>query len=160
MATNPYVQQIIAGFNASPPPNDGTQSEANRLDWDKHVDKLATPVKDLSENIDDAVNDAFAALLITDDVAVEDAIVGFDRFSNIRAYAEVLCIGLKKRLTTLEATSDARATNENSVVANDVLGNRDPVSSIKISRLFKEVDRTRALNVQGESSVVSNAFWS
>lgn len=51
MAVNPYSTQAISGFNASPPPDDGSQTDANKVAWSKHKTKLADPIKTLAEAI-------------------------------------------------------------------------------------------------------------
>lgn len=50
-----YTTQTISNFNQSPPANDATQVASNQLDWTKHVEKLATPIKDLVEAVNTAV---------------------------------------------------------------------------------------------------------
>lgn len=51
MGVNPYSTQAISGYNASPPPDDGSQTDANKVAWSKHKTKLADPVKTLAESI-------------------------------------------------------------------------------------------------------------
>ena len=60
--SNPYIPPSIVGYNASPPPNDGTTTTANQLDWDFHKDKLADPIKTFAEGVDSAVLAAFGLL--------------------------------------------------------------------------------------------------
>lgn len=50
-----YPTQSISGYNASPPVDDGTQVEANKIKWVTHKDKLTDPVKTLAEAIDTAL---------------------------------------------------------------------------------------------------------
>ena len=64
--TNPYTSQTISNYNASPPPDDGTQTVANQLSWSKHKTKLADPIKTLAESINTAVNATFAKTINTD----------------------------------------------------------------------------------------------
>lgn len=47
-----YTTETITGYNASPPVDDGTQSEDNKVKWSTHKDKLADPLKDQVANID------------------------------------------------------------------------------------------------------------
>ena len=47
-----YTTEAISGYNSSPPVSDGTQSEANKVKWATHKDKLADPIKDQVANID------------------------------------------------------------------------------------------------------------
>lgn len=66
-----YDTQTISGYNSSPPPNDGTEVSANEVAWDKHVDKLAGPVKTLSEAINDELVDSWEDLVITVETMAE-----------------------------------------------------------------------------------------
>lgn len=121
MGTNPYVQPTLTGYNASPPPDDGTTGADNKLNWSKHKEKLGDPLKTFSEAIDSAVNTAFEALVITNDVAAETAIVGFDRFSNIRAVQELAWGQIKQRIRTLESTAFARTDQSNTFTEDQVI---------------------------------------
>lgn len=47
---NPFTEVSVTGFNPSPPSNDGTQSTANLVDWDKQRDDLANPLKTALES--------------------------------------------------------------------------------------------------------------
>jgi len=57
--SNPYTSQAISGYNASPPPDDGSVVAANVLKWSNHKDKLADPVKTLAEAINTETINAF-----------------------------------------------------------------------------------------------------
>lgn len=46
-----YTTQAIASYNASPPSDDGAQTESNRGTWDGVKTKLSDPVKTLAEAI-------------------------------------------------------------------------------------------------------------
>lgn len=50
-----YASQTISGYNATPPADDGTVSEANRVKWSTHKTKLSDPVKTLAEAINTAM---------------------------------------------------------------------------------------------------------
>ena len=50
-ASNIYPSVAISGYNASPPPDDGSQTSANEITWAKHKTKLVDPVKTLAEAI-------------------------------------------------------------------------------------------------------------
>lgn len=50
MATK-YTAVTVTGYNASPPADDGTVSEANRITWAKHKTKLGDPNKTAIESI-------------------------------------------------------------------------------------------------------------
>lgn len=57
---NPFTAPTISGYNASPPPDDGTQSEANRLNWSKHISKIGDPLKNWIDATLSAITAAFA----------------------------------------------------------------------------------------------------
>lgn len=50
-----YTTQSISGYNATPPADDGTAIESNKIKWATHKDKLADPIKILAEAIDSAL---------------------------------------------------------------------------------------------------------
>ena len=75
MPSNPYSSQSISGYNASPPPDDGSQVVANRVTWSGIKTKLDDPIKTLSEAINTAVLSAFGQLVVTTDIAEESLIV-------------------------------------------------------------------------------------
>lgn len=47
-----YSTEAISGYNSSPPADDGTTAESNKLKWSNHKDKLGDPLKTAIENID------------------------------------------------------------------------------------------------------------
>ena len=51
MAVNPYSTQSISGYNSSPPPDDGSQTDANKVAWSKHKTKIGDPIKTLAEAV-------------------------------------------------------------------------------------------------------------
>lgn len=63
---NPYTSQAISGYNASPPPDDGSQTSANTVRWATHKSKLADPIKTLSEAINSELILAFGKIFGTD----------------------------------------------------------------------------------------------
>ena len=75
MSVNPYSSQSIAGYNTSPPADDGSEVAANKLEWSKHKTKLGDPIKTLSEAINTAVSAAHAKGVNTD-AAVRNQISG------------------------------------------------------------------------------------
>jgi hypothetical protein len=156
---NPYNQQSIAGYNFQPPPDDGTPSESNRLEWQKHLDKIGGPLKTLAEAIDQAVFDAFASLTITDDIAVEDAIIGYDTFSNRKAFNELMFANLKRRLTNAEADIEIANVTEDTVVSQAVLS-RDMMIELRAKQLQRGIDRAREFALNSEEAIVADAMWS
>ena len=75
VSVNAYSSQSISGYNASPPPDDGSEVSANKLEWNKGKTKLADPIKTLSESINSAVSTAHSKGINTD-AAVANQISG------------------------------------------------------------------------------------
>lgn len=66
MADNPYTAPAISGYNSSPPPDGGETTDANTLKWATHKDKLADPIKTLSESDITNTTTAFSKVINTD----------------------------------------------------------------------------------------------
>ena len=79
--TNPYSAPAISGYNSSPPADDGTKVDSNRVQWSKHISKIGDPVKTLVEAAVSASTSAFNAIVMTTDAAEEDVIVTMEEFS-------------------------------------------------------------------------------
>lgn len=47
-----YTTESISGYNSAPPADDGTETEANKVKWATHKDKLSDPIKTQVANID------------------------------------------------------------------------------------------------------------
>lgn len=47
-----YTQVSITGYNANPPPDDGSQVSDNEVSWSKHKNKIGDPLKTAIESID------------------------------------------------------------------------------------------------------------
>lgn len=41
---NPYTTVTVSGYNASPPPDDGTNVDANKVEWAKVKEKIGDPI--------------------------------------------------------------------------------------------------------------------
>ena len=63
-----YTNVTITGYNTSPPPDDGSQTSANRVTWSTIKTKLPDPLKTAIEAIDTNVDAAFTALGTAADV--------------------------------------------------------------------------------------------
>ena len=115
MATNPYTSVSISGYNSSPPPDDGSQSSANQVEWQKHLDKIGDPLKTLSEGIDTNVLAAFSALIMTTDPAEETVIIAMDEFGNDQSAALANLANKAQRAVQAERAADLSAFSENAV---------------------------------------------
>lgn len=59
---SPYTTQSISGYNQSPPADDASQVASNQVEWAKHKDKLADPIKTLVEAINTELVAAFGKI--------------------------------------------------------------------------------------------------
>lgn len=76
MAANPYTSVTVSGYNASPPPDDGSTTADNKLEWDKHKTKLGDPLKTAVESVNSNVSTAFGNLIMTTDPGEETVLQG------------------------------------------------------------------------------------
>ena len=51
-----YSKPTISGYNSNPPPDDDSTTSGNAVSWDKHVNKLAGPIKTLVDSINTGVD--------------------------------------------------------------------------------------------------------
>lgn len=65
MADNPFTKPTISGYNASPPPDDGTTGSDNEITWAKHKTKLGDPLNTFASAIADNTETAFASTINT-----------------------------------------------------------------------------------------------
>lgn len=97
----PYATQAIVNYNANPPPDDGSQTEANRVKWSTIKTKLDDPIKTLAEAINSQNIVAFAKVIggagVTS-TAISYAVVSTDQGKLVRASAGGITI------TTPDAT--------------------------------------------------------
>lgn len=54
-----YTTQAVSGFNASPPADDGSQTDANKVYWRTIKQKLGDPLNNWADSVDDALVAAF-----------------------------------------------------------------------------------------------------
>lgn len=80
MSDNPYTSVSIAGYDSSPPPDDGTQVAANLVRWSAHKDKHSDPLKTLAEGINSNVVAAFDLMVMTDDPAQGTVVGAMEEF--------------------------------------------------------------------------------
>lgn len=65
-ATNPYSAPALSGYNAAPPPDDGSQTVANTITWAGIRTKLTDTLVTFAGAINSAVAAAFSKTLNTD----------------------------------------------------------------------------------------------
>ena len=57
-----YTSPTLSGYNTSPPPDDGSQTAANQVEWAKIKEKLADPLNTYASAVDARVAAAFTAM--------------------------------------------------------------------------------------------------
>jgi len=65
---NPYTEVSIVNYNVTPPTDDGAQTAANTVEWTKHKDKLADPIKTLAESTQTNITAALDKRLLNDTI--------------------------------------------------------------------------------------------
>lgn len=60
-----YSSVSISGYNSSPPPDDGSQTEANKVCWSKIKEKLTDPLKTALESINSQVASELTSIAST-----------------------------------------------------------------------------------------------
>lgn len=91
----PYQSTSVTGYNSNPPPDDGSQTEANRVRWATIKAKLTDPFSAFAAAINNAINAAFGKIIggagIVD-TAVSYAVLSADQGKLIRATASGITI--------------------------------------------------------------------
>lgn len=98
----PYTSVTVVNYNANPPPDDGTQTEANRVKWATGKTKLSDPLKTALETINSNITAAFGKVLGGGGVtstAISYTVLSSDQGKLVRATAAGIT------LTTPDATS-------------------------------------------------------
>ena len=60
---NPFTAPSLSGFNSNPPSDDASIQASNQLQWQKHIDKIGTPLKTYVDDVVTNVTAAFAKRL-------------------------------------------------------------------------------------------------
>lgn len=63
---NPYTGQSSSGYNATPPSDDGSQTDANTVKWSTIKTKLTDVLKTFIEAVDSAITTAFGKIAFND----------------------------------------------------------------------------------------------
>lgn len=58
----------VSNYNASPPPDDGTSTDANEITWAKHKTKLGDPIKTALETVISQLDTFFASPLAEESI--------------------------------------------------------------------------------------------
>lgn len=60
-----YTTQTTSGYNSSPPPDDGSQTTANKVTWAYHKTKIGDPIKTLAEGINSQLLTGLALIALS-----------------------------------------------------------------------------------------------
>jgi hypothetical protein len=106
-----YTTQSSSGYNSSPPSDDGTTSEANKVKWATTKTKLADPIKTLA----DAINSQLVTALDTSARAVSagDSAAATDHWRTIQVNTPSVTITLSAA-TTMAAGYIVDVANQSS----------------------------------------------
>lgn len=81
MPTNPYSSVSISGYNANPPSDDAAQVSSNRVQWQKHLDKIGDPLRTALTSVDSNVAAAFSSLVMTTAPDEETVIIAMQEYA-------------------------------------------------------------------------------
>jgi len=76
-----YTTNTVTGFNSGPPPDDGTQTAANLIEWSGIKTKLADPIKNQASDIDTDLVAAFDYAVRQ--ISVSDSLVAVDHMRTV-----------------------------------------------------------------------------
>lgn len=65
MADNQYTAPTLSGYNSNPPVSDGSQTEANQVNWPTHTNKIGDPLRNFSNAMNTNITSAFALTINT-----------------------------------------------------------------------------------------------
>lgn len=108
---NPFTAPTISGYNASPPSDDGQNVGTNEITWAKHLDKLANPLKVLTETAITNVASAF-------DKRWANNVTALSTTSNINSTQEGRLIVATNTITLTLPSAPSVGTNWGIMVRN------------------------------------------
>lgn len=106
MADNPYTKSTLTGYDANAPTDDGSQTPANEIAWDKHTSKLGDPLKNFSESQNDNTSDAFAKTINTD-ADQNNAVAGSVAFTSSELTIVTGSVAAVRSHHTIDTETDA-----------------------------------------------------
>ena len=168
-----YSSQSISGYNSTPPPDDGSVSESNKVKWSTIKNKLTDPAKVLAEAVNTAINTA----LDYGPISVVSAAVTLGASHNNQFIelsgastptlnsADGLGAGWFVDVKNIGASAITIARTDASDMINDVTADvtMNPLDYIRFvvnaaANGFQTVDVKRATSAQVSAGTVSDAF--
>ena len=119
MATNPYSSQSSSGYNSSPPSDDGSETEANRIKWSTIRTKLSDVLKTFAEAIDAAVLAAFAKTINTD-ADEANQMAGSLAFADSELTVATGAVTAKRTYHTVDTEADAASDDLDTIATGSV----------------------------------------
>ena len=119
MATNPYSSQSASGYNSSPPPDGGEETEANRVKWSTIRTKLSDVLKTFAEAIDSAVSSAFSKVINTDSNE-NNAMAGSLAFTSSELTIASGSVAATRSQHTIDTESDAASDDLANITTGSV----------------------------------------
>jgi len=130
-----YIPPTLTGYNANPPPDDGSQSGLNEVAWDKHIDKIGDPLKDFSEAIDSATTTAFTTVdadVVAIDARLDVIEVDGNKYAVDTGAANTLTVALSPAVTAYTAGLVVRtvALNTNTGATTLIVNGVTPAQTV------------------------------
>ena len=130
-----YIPPTLTGYNANPPPDDGSQSGLNEVAWDKHIDKIGDPLKDFSEAIDSATTTAFTTVdadIVAIDARLDVIEVDGNKYAVDTGAANTLTVALSPAVTAYTAGLVVRtvALNTNTGATTLIVNGVTPAQTV------------------------------
>lgn len=154
MATNPYTSQSISGYNANPPPDDDTTGSGNQVEWQKHLDKIGDPNKNLSEGIDTAAL-SMGTKVINTDAGEANTLGGTIAYTTSELTISGGSITPTATNHTVDTEADA-ATDDLNTLATSSVNDRAVVMirAENAARVVTAKNATGNINLQGNADAV------
>jgi len=138
-----YTPPSLSGYNATPPPDDGSETGANEVSWAKHIDKIGDPLKNFSEAIDTATTTAFTTIdaqLLTDS----------NKYAVDSGAADAYVVTLSPAITAYSAghTFRFKATNTNT-----------GASTINVNGLGAKDIKTKGIADPAAGTILANGVY-
>lgn len=146
-STSPFTAPAIAGYNASPPPDDGSATEANRIKWSTIKTKLDDPVKTLAEAAVTACTAAFAKGINSDD-GIANSIAGNVGFESDELTIASGSVTPNRSHHTVDTESDAASDDLANVVTTNMA--TDAILILRAAHTDRSVVLKHAATGDGE----------
>ena len=118
-SVNPFTSQTIVNYNASPPPDDGSETPANQTFWATIKTKITDPIKVLAEAINSACT-AFGGKSFNCDDAVQNVVAGSLALASDELTIATGSITVDRSHHTVDTEGDAATDNLANILTTSV----------------------------------------